>query len=119
MNFERLENLIVALDGVAPSEFDMGDYTRCGSPSCVFGHYAASSLQNEFELGEFSVQSIGGRPVYTGNHEMCEHFGLTEDESFELFSGRGCGEAQTPAEARAYIRTFIDRHRAAEASAAP
>jgi hypothetical protein len=38
------------------------------------------------------------------------YFGLSEGQWDELFSAGGCGRAQTPQEAIAYIEGFIERH---------
>lgn len=118
MNFDRLENLIVALKDAKPEKFNMGNYMwRCGTPACVLGHYAARR-----DLQDLLMLSIQRGMVYqeTGigcdydDAEVQEHFGFLEDEAEELFASYGCGSAKTPADAIAYIREFIDRYKAAE-----
>jgi hypothetical protein len=128
MNFARLENLIVALRDAKPDDFDMGLYAHdCNTPSCVFGHYCARrDLQGEFALSPtgWPEQLVDGYG-FSAHHEtraVREHFGITRDQAAELFGTweedddepQGCGAATTPAEAIAYIRSFIDRHREAE-----
>jgi len=142
VNFDRLENLIVALRDAEPRNFCMDSYASCGTPACVLGHYAArTDLQSDFKLalgahGDLVLLNLQtGRPDDYWSLHCQEHFGLSWDETEELFvsaecsgcqghgcdeclcSGEpsslaGCGGAKTPSEAIAYIRAFIDRHKA-------
>jgi hypothetical protein len=85
----------------------------------VLGHYAArTDLQDAFDLvydgsggsmdivirGTIDILGYESKPIL-------DHFDITADEAYELFSTHGCGEAMTDRQkAIDYIRDFIDRH---------
>lgn len=111
---QRLRNCQVALrDAISNGHnFDMSRYHHCGTPMCVFGHYVARhDLQQEFRLGSVcSVDYVAGggfAGICSGGPQ--KHFGITYDEANELFSAEGCGHAETPQQAIAYIEDFIAR----------
>lgn len=73
---ERAQNMIRALrESPDRAQFSMSRWaTRCGTPACVLGHYAArSDLQNIFELRadyylDFFVAYVaGGAPITYGS----------------------------------------------------
>lgn len=124
MNNERLLNVAIALDeSKNPHSFSMGSYTRCGTPGCALGHYAARrDLQDEFSLAtsdgvncplEDSIETDEHGRIRVGAglsccaQAVCDHFGISKDEAHELFSGSGCGMAATAKAAAEYIRTFV------------
>lgn len=102
MNKPRLEKLIVALKDAKAKDFTMHCYVaswKCNTPACVLGHYASRrDLQRAFTL----------QTVSRYDATVNEHFGITDEQNEALFSPGGCGDAQTPAQARRYIRKFID-----------
>lgn len=118
---QRAQNLIRALrESPDPAGFTMGCWARpCGTPACVLGHYAArSDLQDVFQFRRdrfgflvvaHVVDGTSITPMDNYSKELLGHFGLMEDEAFELFSTRGCGSARTPEQAIAYIQSFMDK----------
>jgi hypothetical protein len=89
----------------------------CGSPACVLGHYALRTDlqdvlildQEALEEGEPCVKlKHNDQPLTFSDYTFQEHFGLrTSGEAQLLFGPSGCGGAQTPEEAIAYIERFI------------
>lgn len=112
MNKERLEKLIVALEGVHPDQFYMGRYIYdCGTPACVLGHYASRrDLQKSFRLDHDLGCPVTNRGRDAGSYDesVHEHFGISDAQSERLFAVNGCDGAQTPKQAQRYIRKFID-----------
>jgi hypothetical protein len=126
IRFDRLLDCITAL-GQA-TYFDMSTYYRgvmvkkgrfegnCNSPSCVIGHYEARFLQHRplttplYQAIVDDVLSVNG--IRYGIRLIANHFGLTERQSIELFGSRGCGNADSPDKAIAYIKRFIAAHQA-------
>lgn len=130
----RLENVIVALQDAerANAFFCMAkfgltadearerkllvDPNVCATPACAFGHYAVRhDLQRSFRLEHSRYNEVWPFTFareYMGNGfkdpHVLSHFGITVEESRDLFGCLGCGDAKTPAEAIAYIRRFID-----------
>lgn len=133
---KRLLNVVRALkESPNPKAFDMrqfgygkddinedgmawvsGEYVpnKCGTPACALGHYAARpDLQRKFKLKDSGrvyttsgrLISIGG--IMTKTNPVLVHFGISPEESFELFSSMGCNDAQTPQEAMSYIKKFV------------
>lgn len=105
-----------------PHRFDMSDVLHtCGTPACAFGHYVCRSDLQDFVKPELSVYRDTNRdfwrPVFVDTGEYAsfsglrvgEHFGLTADEQDDLFSGGGCGCADTAIEAAEYIERFVER----------
>jgi hypothetical protein len=113
MNKARLEKLIVALEGVKPKEFDMTVYVHpCGTPACVFGHFAArSDLQKKFALSDDGWSPVHLRknkePIDYYDDEVLAYFGVTRTQAEFLF-GPDENEGATPATMRRRIRKFID-----------
>lgn len=98
----------------APEDFTMAAFSRCGTPACVLGHYAArDDLQDAFEIHvehDWIRRSDGsGIPFGYCDVYVLKHFGISHDEANELFSTEGCGGAVTPEAADIYIRKFIAR----------
>jgi hypothetical protein len=67
-----------------------------GAASCALGHWCAHKGIDWLDL---DVEDVEGE------------FALTAQEAGELFSGGGCGNAQTAAQAAAYLREFAERRR--------
>ena len=113
MNKARLEKLIVALEGVKPSQFDMTMYVHwCGTPACVLGHFAArSDLQKKFTLSDGGWSAVHvrktGESIDYFDDEVLTYFGITRAQSERLF-GADENEGATPATMRKRIRKFID-----------
>lgn len=109
-NFERLYRAIVEAQ-----RLDMSRWADdCGTPACVLGHYAARiDLQSEFrivvsdEQGAYIVDSRG-KHIWHSCPSVREHFDISRVQAYHLFDLEGCDDADTPAEAAAYIRRFID-----------
>lgn len=91
-------------------QFSMALYHSCGTPCCVIGNYAASSLQKTFQLQGSCEVGLASEPNVRGYGKAAEeHFSITAEESYELFSQSGCGHARTPTAAADYIESFIRR----------
>lgn len=71
-----------------------------GAASCALGHWCAHKGVDWLELDVEDVES---------------EFAITAEEAMELFAGSGCGNAQTAAQAAAYLRNFAARHLACAA----
>jgi hypothetical protein len=102
IRFDRLRECISALRGSpTPEHFTMRQYKKfrdgCNTPACVLGHYY-------FKIGHPEV--LDGLPLTAAPME----FGITTEQSIELFGIYGCGGATTPERAIAYIEGFIRRH---------
>ena len=112
---QRLLNVARALrEAPRPEQFYMGAFARpCGSPACALGHYAArTDMDQPFSLGADSCLWFEGRWVSSlalFNRLIPEHFGITSREADQLFYGDGCGRAQTPEQAIAYIENFVEK----------
>lgn len=112
---ERFLNLVRACrESQNPDLFDMERYlNECGTPGCAFGNYAArSDLQNAFRLEKncpIPVHIETEEVVHYWCDEVLDHFGISEKEACELFSGEGCGKAKTPQAAATYIESFVAR----------
>lgn len=82
----------------------------CSSPACCLGHYAVRrDLQHKFSLSAHG-NLAGSDGVWRdyNSSDVLGHFGITHDESVNLFSGDGCGEAETAFQAAKYIENFLD-----------
>lgn len=113
---QRLLNVATALREAPRSlarKFDMTLYGHnCKTPACAIGHYAfRRDLQRVFRL------SRDGRLIFPNGEKTSHsdvtslrHFGITYDESCELFDDTGCDEAKTPIQAARYIEKFLDRN---------
>lgn len=67
-----------------------------GAASCALGHWCAHKGVDWLDLDVEDVES---------------DFALTAQEAGELFSGSGCRNAQTAAQAAAYLREFAEHRR--------
>lgn len=99
------------------------DKNICGTPACALGHYAARrDLQKLLTIEKEEKTSYFGkypyaRVVFTDGQQAnllhddrtSDHFGIGLDEMEELFSGAGCGNAETPKQAARYIEKFVAR----------
>lgn len=113
----------------------------CGSPACALGNYAIrTDLQNRFSIEMSGTYKqywlfLDGALCQYDDVAVCEWFGISEDESGELFSTLGCGgvteevpvqdeedgdvemverdfPVTEPFEAAAYITNFVARKKA-------
>lgn len=96
--------------------FDDGevDDNQCGTPACALGHYAAATperwgMHKSATDGRLYPRLKGHAWTATVWDHTTIDFGLTEQESSELFDGQGCGRATSPKEAATYIRNFVHR----------
>lgn len=110
---DRLLKVARALrESKRPKWFNMGQYGYdCGSPACALGHYASRrDLQRAFKLMGNNIKADGVRE-FVAYYEpaVYEHFGITAEESSELFCAHGCGEATTAKQAARYIENFVKR----------
>lgn len=111
---QNLLNAARAVREGEPDDFSMGSYTNaCGSPACVFGHYASRrDLQMVLMLNEgellyvFPSHGVAEFADYS-DPMMREHFGLTKLGSAEIFDEMGCNGAATNTSAAAYIEDFV------------
>ncbi len=104
------------------TSFNMQHYINsCKTPACVLGHYASWKGQKflEFILPKTLDTGNGVRPQYVEDGELvdyydqriADHFGIDTDDAEDLFGPNGCGDAETPWAAAAYIRQFIEDRR--------
>ncbi len=133
MNIERILNVARALrESPNPDMFNMDSYMHpCGTPSCAFGHYAVrSDLQSAFTAHAApeawkGIDIVGGdKNINYGRDEVLEHFGITDEQSDQLFCDAGsaaeavedheisadsflCLSAKTPNEAADWIERFV------------
>lgn len=123
----RLLNVAKALrESKNPDQFTMQVYGHsCGTPACALGHYAArQDLQSTYTLredGGLIAKDDSSRSwVPFTSIGVQEHFDITKDETYELFSDNeafdddetptwGCGNAKTALEAAEYIEAFVAR----------
>jgi len=118
MNKKRLLLVAKALrQSKRPKEFTMRVFGRnCGTPCCALGHYAVRhDLQSVFSLNKFGyLRRVKGREDGVSginDHAILKHFGITDEQSQELFRGeRGCGGALTAIAAAEYIEAFVERN---------
>lgn len=112
MNKERLLNVAKACrETKFPDAFTMEKFGHnCNTPACALGNYAIrDDLQSTFSLrrsGELRPRDED-RFIGFDDDEVLDHFGLTYEQSNELFSPYGCAEAQTPNEAAEFIERFV------------
>jgi hypothetical protein len=97
--------------------FSMYQYAHtCGTPSCVLGWLTVLGDRQPFKLGpdpdDDSMQTLlwadTGETISYYSKRFQDHFGLDVDEGYELFGSEGCDGAQTPDDAIAYIRNFME-----------
>lgn len=105
------------MDGFIHSPWDVVRGFDCGTPACALGHYASRrDLQKVLYIGkaqarpEVLMRLSGSSEICTINTDkILEHFGITYDESEELFGAVGCGHAKTAIQAAKYIERFVKR----------
>lgn len=100
-----------------PEDFEMGGYiNQCGTPACALGHYACRPdlqrtlgiTKSRHEYDTIWLKSLKGRrTVDYASPTVLKHFGITQDEAEDLFSGNGCDYAETPVEAAKFIEKFV------------
>lgn len=124
----RLLNVARALrESPKPEAFDMHSYFNisndenwCGTPACALGHFGSRrDLQSLMRPGYSNPEGFGDSlPVlfYNNNKQVDfasrtieKYFGITSDQTYELFSMIGCGKARTVDAAATYIENFV-RH---------
>lgn len=94
-------------------KYDQSNYIHpCGTPACAMGHYALAT-EADFRISPYGAgwwftNRSDGRILLIDDFAKSE-FCLEDHESWELFSGSGCGNAKTAKQAAAYIRRFVDR----------
>ncbi len=80
---------------------------ECGTPACALGHYAVTK---EAQSRGWNLSIYGHLETPTRSDVMKsarKEFDINDQEIDRLFSGSGCGGAQTPREAANYIREFV------------
>lgn len=113
MNTHQRQNFLNLIKAVAehpkPSEFTMNYYGHyCGTPGCALGTYASrTDLQDTFKLKAADLYSASGYRIDYYHPLVERHFGLTIEEIHKLFSGYGCGGAETSEEAHKYLLDFL------------
>jgi len=121
---KRLLNVAVALLDAASSIkdgekscFTMKSYfNECGTPACALGHYATrTDLQEAFHQGPIEDRWVylAGTTEFLTDYYCAPvqyHFGITKVQARMLFSGGGCGGANTELEAVKYIKWFVSEH---------
>lgn len=118
INFQFLRDCVTALKEGNPTNFNMRNWAQpigfieennwCGTPACVAGHWASREL---------AKRPLAERQKYGGwlflayiDRISSREFGLNQEQRAELFGTEGCGNAQTSAQAIAYLQRFIIRH---------
>lgn len=92
----------------------------CGTPACALGHYASrrdlqkllkvnitKKMVNDELLPVAAVSYLNNQEIDFCSKKFRDHFGIDEQEADSLFSGFGCGDAQTPIQAARYIERFV------------
>ena len=112
---QRLLNVATALrESVTPEDFTMLRYGNpCGTPACALGHYASRrDLQKTFRLEikrrSDVVLDEDGHALWYDHSSIQDHFGIDQAEAEYLFSGGGCGGAETTDQAATYIERFLE-----------
>lgn len=97
----------------------------CGTPACAFGHFAArSDLQKLCKIktiplnihgveskifGEVDIVNKNDLSISHYDIEVLDYFGISYDETAELFNPHGCGNAKTTKQAITYIEKFLKK----------
>lgn len=127
MNLLRMNALLLA-NRQAVNDFTMSTW-RCGTACCLIGNYALRpDLQSSFTLernvflsddgeedynlyigdlqydGVFIINGIGYNGIW---HSIAGHFGLTMEETVDLFSYYGSNRHHTREQAIAYVEQFV------------
>lgn len=115
MNKERLLNVAKACrETKFPDDFTMAKFGHsCNTPACALGNYAVrNDLQRTFKLNKKGELRRRNRDGFVGIDDdvVLNHFGITHDQSNELFAPYGCANAITPNEAAEYIERFVERN---------
>lgn len=102
-----------------PKKFHMDYFVHpCGTPACVLGNYAADP-DTPFVIHRGDpwhiYTCVEPGPVGFDNHEICEHFAISREDAWVLFTSIGCGNAQTPDEAADFLEEFVAERRARRA----
>lgn len=99
----RLLKAADIVDKVPKRLFDIESIdAQCGTPACVLGHYGIAYPRSGVTKVLFGLRIVSLESAMS-------HFCLTEEETDELFSGWGCGDAKTGKQAAKYIRKFVER----------
>ena len=106
---QRMLNVAKALREATPGRFSQGDFGHfCGTPSCALGHYAArKDMQRTFGLTFWGGRLTAYGDLVNGDFTPIQrHFGISNDEAWNLFGMFGCDDAQSPDEAIEFIEAF-------------
>lgn len=77
----------------------------CGAPACALGHWAAHNPARWTFTKPNGVPRLRGHNVSIAND--CKEFDIPTNEWGNLFSGHGCGFADTGKEAARFIRQYV------------
>ncbi len=108
----RLLNVARALrEDESSDPFSMNCMSNnCGTPGCALGHYAfRRDLQKTFSFIPHAGSIIGYRGYQIKSLDLAvrEHFNITANEAYNLFSAEGCGNAQDVITAAEFIENFV------------
>ena len=111
MNAEKLLRLASILDAAhaAGRHYDQTRFYYRRAPASAWSYWA--------DAHPVRFRIVGGAPLLkhrsTGVSlcDAAQEFGISEDETCELFGHWGCGRAITAEDAAQYIRDFVERHR--------
>lgn len=112
----QLDAAYDANDDAKIEELEQKTEDFCGTPACALGHYGSRrDLQRVIRIGSSRFWGTG---LFYGNNKQADysdpkllkHFGIDEDQAYQLFSGDGCNGAQTAVQAAAYIERFVQSH---------
>lgn len=107
----RFKTLIEVVDATPRKDFNMSSLLHvCGSPACALGYYAAHRKFTA-PFRRTYVEYLDGHKEYEALNDWFlsaeTHFGLTADETVQLFDFSGCGGARTPKQVAKYLRKFL------------
>jgi hypothetical protein len=116
MNKQRLNMVAKAVrECEHPELFTLYQYgTDEGIPTCPLGLYASrTDLQKLLFLNETGNLCTTGEKweIEWDDEKISDHFGLSEAQVEILFGREGCGQADTPEQAAAFIEGFIALYR--------
>lgn len=112
---ERLKRVVEVLRGVPDAEFRIETWWKpnCKTVGCAVGHYVHETpgcglalVQDEFDKSIFRVVTEGKKP-YDDWHDVWEHFGLSNIQSYYLFDGNTYDNVPTRDDVIDRIEAFI------------
>jgi hypothetical protein len=112
MNARRLLRLAVIMESVPRKLYDQGSFGDgdphvCKTSACLAGWRAVTHPRRWNKLNPQTTPTLKVESTGQTWSDLNKEFDLTPDEAYSLFSGSGCGGAQTPKQAAKFIRKFV------------